>query len=110
MARRRQLDDSSLRPGWTTGACATAAATAAYEALLTGEFPDPVEIELPQGRRPSFALTLEHVTDGVAMAMTSLRRGDDHAGTDGAVGQAVDDDKGAGGAVVRIAVQRNRRI
>ena len=59
MARRGQLDDSKLRPGWTTGACATAAATAAYEALLTGEFPDPVEVELPLGRRPSIALTLE---------------------------------------------------
>src|SRR5712664_409127 len=45
-----------LRRGWTTGACATAAAKAAYAALLTGEFPDPVEIALPRGERPSFAL------------------------------------------------------
>ena len=36
-----------LRRGWTTGACATAAARAAYEALLTGAFPDPVTIRLP---------------------------------------------------------------
>ena len=35
-----------LRHGWTTGACATAAASAAYTALLTGNFPDPVEVEL----------------------------------------------------------------
>lgn len=77
MARRGQLDASKLRPGWTTGACATAAATAAYEALLTGEFPDPVEVELPQGRRPSFALTLEQVTDGVAMAAVTKDAGDD---------------------------------
>ena len=35
-----------LRRGWTTGACATAAAKAAFAALLTGEFPDPVEITL----------------------------------------------------------------
>lgn len=45
-----------LRTGWTTGACATAAARAAYEALLTGTFPDPVTIELPGGERPAFAL------------------------------------------------------
>ena len=45
-----------LRRGWTTGACAAAAAKAAYTALLTGEFPDPVEILLPKGDRPSFAL------------------------------------------------------
>ena len=32
----------ALRRGWTTGACATAATKAAYTALLTGEFPDPV--------------------------------------------------------------------
>ena len=45
-----------LRYGWTTGACATAATRAAYEALFTGEFPDPVTITLPGGQRPAFAL------------------------------------------------------
>jgi hypothetical protein len=34
----------ALKRGWTTGACATAATKAAYEALLTGTFPDPVSI------------------------------------------------------------------
>ena len=29
-----------LRRGWTTGACATAAAKAAYVGWITGEFPD----------------------------------------------------------------------
>src|SRR5690349_15779116 len=48
--------ESLVRYGWTTGACATAAATAAYTALLTGEFPDAVEVLLPKGKRPSFAL------------------------------------------------------
>ena len=47
---------SPLRRGWTTGACAAAAARAAFAALLTGEFPDPVSIRLPRGQRPSFAL------------------------------------------------------
>ncbi|MEV4189749.1 cobalt-precorrin-5B (C(1))-methyltransferase, partial [Streptosporangium canum] len=57
-----------LRHGWTTGACATAATTAAYTALLTGDFPDPVEIVLPKGRRPAFALAREELTGGAAMA------------------------------------------
>ncbi|MBT4906588.1 MAG: hypothetical protein HON62_06880, partial [Rhodospirillaceae bacterium] len=41
----------TLRRGWTTGACATAAAKAAYEALLTRRFPDPVAVRLPRGLR-----------------------------------------------------------
>ncbi|GAA3826590.1 cobalt-precorrin-5B (C(1))-methyltransferase [Sphaerisporangium flaviroseum] len=53
---------TGLRHGWTTGACATAATTAAYTALLTGSFPDPVEILLPRGQRPSFALAAEELT------------------------------------------------
>ena len=55
---------TQLRYGWTTGACATAATTAAYTALLTGSFPDPVEITLPKGQRPAFALAREALGDG----------------------------------------------
>ena len=50
--------DRPLRRGWTTGACATAAAKSAYAALLTADFLDPVEITLPRGERPSFALAI----------------------------------------------------
>src|ERR1700724_1053469 len=57
--------DRPLRRGWTTGACATAAAKAAYTALLTGEFPDPVEITLPRGQHPAFALA-ETARDGTS--------------------------------------------
>jgi cobalt-precorrin-5B (C1)-methyltransferase len=49
----------SLRRGWTTGACATAGTRAAYQALLTGFFPDPVTITLPKGEQPSFPLAVE---------------------------------------------------
>ena len=66
-----------LRRGWTTGACATAATRAAYTALLTGGFPDPVAIDLPKGRRPSFALATEELGDGFARAGIVKDAGDD---------------------------------
>jgi cobalamin biosynthesis protein CbiD len=47
-----------LRRGWTTGACAAAAARAAYAALLTDAFPDPVAIRRPRSQKPRFPLTL----------------------------------------------------
>jgi len=54
-----------LRKGWTTGACAAAAAAAAYRATLTGEFQDSVTITLPRGQTPTFILaTQDH--DAVA--------------------------------------------
>jgi hypothetical protein len=49
---RLEKPATALRRGWTTGACATAATKAALTALLTGEFPDPVEITLPKRRDP----------------------------------------------------------
>ncbi|MFD4535316.1 cobalt-precorrin-5B (C(1))-methyltransferase [Kitasatospora sp. NPDC058397] len=55
------MKSSGLRHGWTTGACATAATKAAYTALLTGEFPDPVAITLPKGQQPAFALAAEEL-------------------------------------------------
>ncbi|MEM9099784.1 MAG: cobalt-precorrin-5B (C(1))-methyltransferase [Pseudomonadota bacterium] len=49
-------DPASLRTGWTTGACATAAAKAAAMALFDGVFPDRVRIGLPRGGDAQFAL------------------------------------------------------
>ncbi|MFZ5792482.1 MAG: cobalt-precorrin-5B (C(1))-methyltransferase [Pseudomonadota bacterium] len=66
-----------LRRGWTTGACATAATAAAFEALLTGIFPDPVEIALPKGERPAFALARHQIEDGAATAGVVKDAGDD---------------------------------
>lgn len=68
---------SALRRGWTTGACATAATTAAYQALLTGTFPDPVTITLPKGEMPSFALAREALGQGWAEAGIVKDAGDD---------------------------------
>ena len=75
--RPAQLKRTGLRFGWTTGACATAATTAAYTALLTGEFPDPVSITLPRGQQPSFALAREELGDSWAMAAIVKDAGDD---------------------------------
>ena len=83
--RRGQLASSELRPGWTTGACATAAARAAYTALLTGQFPDPVPVVLPQGRTPTFALTAESLGEGFADAAVTKDAGDDPDITHGAL-------------------------
>ncbi|MBR7674809.1 cobalt-precorrin-5B (C(1))-methyltransferase, partial [Streptomyces daliensis] len=89
--RGAQLKHTGLRPGWTTGACATAAATAAYSALLTGDFPDPVTITLPKGQTPSFALAAEELgTDtstGAEWAMAGIVKdaGDDPDVTHGAL-------------------------
>src|SRR3954470_12161328 len=83
--RSAQLKHTGLRPGWTTGACATAATTAAYTALLTGEFPDPVQITLPKGQRPSFALAVERLENDVAMAGIVKDAGDDPDVTHGAL-------------------------
>jgi cobalt-precorrin-5B (C1)-methyltransferase len=77
--------DRPLRRGWTTGACATAAAKAAYAALLTGEFPDPVEVTLPRGQRPSFALAVNRRDADFATAGVVKDAGDDPDVTHGAL-------------------------
>jgi cobalt-precorrin-5B (C1)-methyltransferase len=81
---RLEKPEQTLRRGWTTGACATAATKAALTALLTGEFPDPVEIVLPKGQHVSFALALEELGDGWARAGIVKDAGDDPDVTHGA--------------------------
>lgn len=76
--------DKPLRYGWTTGACAAAATKAAYTALLTGSFPDPVQITLPKGQTPSFALTHKELSDNRASAGIIKDAGDDPDVTHGA--------------------------
>jgi cobalt-precorrin-5B (C1)-methyltransferase len=86
------MSDPPLRRGWTTGTCAAAAAKAAYAALLTGEFPDPVEVRLPKGQRPSFAL--------------AVTRQDEHSATAGIVKDAGDDPDVTHGALVLATIRR----
>ena len=85
IAKGMATKDRPLRYGWTTGACATAAAKAAYTALLTGAFPDPVEVALPRGQRPAFALASTALDDGSATAGIVKDAGDDPDVTHGAL-------------------------
>ena len=75
---------TALRRGWTTGACATAATKSALTALITGEFIDPVEIDLPKGDKPSFALAHELLDPNFAEAGIVKDAGDDPDVTHGA--------------------------
>ena len=74
---RIEKPEGELRRGWTTGACATAAVKAAFAALKTGVFPDPVTITLPKGETPSFPLALEERGEGWARAGIIKDAGDD---------------------------------
>ncbi len=83
-AMSRERRKGPLRRGWTTGACATAAIRAAYEALHTGRFPDPVTISLPKGEQPSFPLSRVAFRNGEALAGVLKDAGDDPDVTHGA--------------------------
>ncbi len=77
-----------LRFGWTTGSCATASAKAAFTALVTGDFPDPVEITLPRHQTVAFALAETSLHADRAMAAIVKDAGDDPDVTHGALVRA----------------------
>jgi cobalt-precorrin-5B (C1)-methyltransferase len=83
-----RVPEGPLRRGWTTGACATAATAAAYTALLTGQFPDPVTIRLPKGQTPSFPLAKRALGKEDALAAIIKDAGDDPDVTHQALVQA----------------------
>ena len=89
----------ALRRGWTTGACAAAAARAAFAALVGGEFPDPVTIRLPGGDA-SFPLALKEKSGATARAGIIKDAGDDPDVTHGALVVA-EVRRGAAGAGLR---------
>ncbi|WP_296806529.1 cobalt-precorrin-5B (C(1))-methyltransferase [Thiocapsa sp.] len=78
------------RTGWSTGACAAAAAAAAARGLETGAVPESIEILLPEGRRPSFAIVEGRLigsssqTGSGAQAVVIKDGGDDPDATHGA--------------------------
>lgn len=79
---------TALRRGWTTGACATAATSAALYGLFTGEFEDPIQITLPGGQTPDFALAAEERGADFAMCGIVKDAGDDPDVTHGAMVRA----------------------
>jgi cobalt-precorrin-5B (C1)-methyltransferase len=72
-------DSGALRRGWSTGA------RAAFAALLTGRFPDPVLLRLPRGRAASFPLALAELGEDGARAGIIKDAGDDPDVTHGAL-------------------------
>lgn len=76
---------AGLRRGWTTGACATAAARAAFVGLVSGDFPDPVTIRLPRAGIVRFPLALAAAGEGWARAGVVKDAGDDPDVTHGAL-------------------------
>ena len=78
----------ALRRGWTTGACAAAATRAAYTALVTGRFPDPVLVTLPGGQEPSFPLVVAERGERHGRAGVRKDAGDDPDVTHGALVEA----------------------
>ncbi|MEV1132184.1 cobalt-precorrin-5B (C(1))-methyltransferase [Agromyces sp. NPDC049794] len=85
LPRTAKVRATALRTGWTTGACATAAAKAAVAALVTGEPQTDVEIGLPAGRRVGFAVARCDLDPGRrAEAVVVKDAGDDPDVTHGA--------------------------
>ncbi|HYN00348.1 MAG TPA: cobalt-precorrin-5B (C(1))-methyltransferase [Aestuariivirgaceae bacterium] len=84
MVNSKPRPQGELRRGWSTGACATAATKAAFAALVTGKFPDPVEILLPRGERASFSLAIQELGVDYARAGVIKDAGDDPDVTHGA--------------------------
>ena len=94
--RMTRRPKGELRRGWTTGACAAAAARAAARALWSGVFPDPVRITLPGGEVPEFALSRRARGDGWAEAGIVKDAGDDPDVTHGALVMARVEEGGTG--------------
>ncbi|MEM7423359.1 MAG: cobalt-precorrin-5B (C(1))-methyltransferase [Pseudomonadota bacterium] len=78
-----QSTGKALRSGWTTGACATAAARAAA-LMLFGTTPNRIEITLPRGQIASFTIVDPVVADDWAEAGIIKDAGDDPDVTHGA--------------------------
>ncbi len=75
-----------LRRGWTTGACAAAAAKSAAWALLgDGSFLNPVGITLPKGQTVEFEIVQTERGEGWAKACIIKDAGDDPDVTHGAL-------------------------
>ena len=72
------------RSGFTTGACAAAAARAATLGLLTGEVPASIHCALPNGQDVEFPVHAGRVEGDTAHAVIVKDAGDDPDATHGA--------------------------
>ena len=88
---------TSLRFGWTTGTCATAATYAAYMALVTGEFPQSVTVLTPSGKTAELDIIYEDITahSGIGTSATA-----------GVIKDAGDDPDVTHGAEIRATLTR----
>jgi cobalt-precorrin-5B (C1)-methyltransferase len=77
-------DPKGQREGFTTGACAAAAAKAAARVLVHGELLSEIETTLPNGRRQVFSLEQCERRDEVAVSSIVKDAGDDPDCTHGA--------------------------
>ena len=77
-------DPKGHREGFTTGACAAAAAKAATRVLVRGQLFEAIESTLPNGRRHTFALERCELADEVALCSILKDAGDDPDCTHGA--------------------------
>ena len=84
MPRTMKMRQKALRTGWTTGTCASAAAKAATEALVSGRPQDVVEVALPSGQRVTFAVDSCLIRADRAEAVVIKDAGDDPDVTHGA--------------------------
>lgn len=84
LPRTAKQRPKALRTGWTTGACATAAAKAAATALRDQSPQEVVEIGLPSGNRITFAVDSCAVEASRATAVVVKDAGDDPDVTHGA--------------------------
>jgi cobalt-precorrin-5B (C1)-methyltransferase len=78
-------DVRELRRGWTTGACATAAAKAGYIGLMSGQIPKEVQITLPGGKTPIFLVNDSRISTTGSMAAVEKDAGDDPDVTHGSI-------------------------
>lgn len=73
----------SLRSGYTTGSCATAAAKAAVIGLSKGNIPDEVEIDTPIGVKLALRILDKRLSDTVSECAVQKDAGDDPDVTNG---------------------------
>jgi len=77
-------DPKGHREGFTTGACAAAAAKAATRVLVRGQLFEAIESTLPNGQRHTFVLERCELADEVALCSILKDGGDDPDCTHGA--------------------------